>query len=80
MGNTPILLSLLEIQFLNFYPPNILITMRKISLILLIFQSLNSFSQKVGVKLGGSINYSAKIISIPNFGINYEHKLGKKQL
>lgn len=52
--------------------------MRKISLILLFFQSLNSFSQKVGVKLGGSINYSAKIISMPNFGINYEHKLGKK--
>ena len=78
MGNTPILLSLLGIQFLDIYPLHVLITMRKISLILLVFQSLNSFSQKVGVKLGGSINYSAKIISIPNFGVNYEHKLGKK--
>jgi hypothetical protein len=52
--------------------------MKKIFLIILISQTLNSFSQKISVKVGGSINYSAKIISIPNFGVNYEHKLGKK--
>lgn len=52
--------------------------MKKIFLIALISQTFNSFAQKISVKIGGSFNYSAKIISIPNFGISYEHKLGKK--
>jgi hypothetical protein len=52
--------------------------MKKIILIVLISQAFNLFAQKISVKVGGSINYSAKIISIPNVGINYEYKLGKK--
>jgi hypothetical protein len=52
--------------------------MKKVFVILLIFQSINSFSQKFGVKLGANLSYSSLQISVPNFGVNYEFSIAKK--
>lgn len=51
--------------------------MKKLILIILLSQSTLIFSQRIGAKIGAGINYTSKIITIPNFGINYEQKLGK---
>lgn len=50
--------------------------MRKYLLILFIFQSTLSFSQKIGAKVG--ISYSTDILTFVNLGISYEHKLSDK--
>ena len=52
--------------------------MKKVFVILLIFQSINSFSQKFGVKLGANLSYSSLQISVPNIGVNYEFPIAKK--